>query len=218
MTSRQELRISLSAVRRTIRLPEELRLEFKGARTYHGLAFDHLPRHHPALHVDRGIYETLQTTLARHPSETAERLVLRLLAYLLCYEEELCFTRGVGAGDEPDLWIKGADDRVALWIEVGTPEPERLLKAARHVGRVVLLASAPNRIRWDGQHLARIAGIANLTVIGLDFNFVRQLAAGLERSIAWGVTITGGTLYVTTAGTTLDATLELLAGPALRGD
>ena len=166
-------------------------------------------------HVDRGIYETIQTTLARHPSETAERLVLRLLAYAVCYGPELAFTRGVGAGDEPDLWVKGPDDRVALWIEVGTPEPERLLKPVRHAGRVVLLASGPNRLRWDEQHLARLAGVPNLTVIGLDFNFVRQLAAGLERSIAWDVTITGGALYVTAAGETLHAPLEPLAGPPL---
>ncbi len=165
--------------------------------------------------VDRGIYETLQATLARHPSETAERLVLRLLAYAVCYAPELAFTRGIGSGDEPDLWVKGADDRVTLWIEVGAPEPERLLKAARHAGRVVLLASAQNRFRWDEQHLARLAGIPNLTVIGLDFALVRQLAAALERSINWEVTITGGTIYVTTAGTTLDAHLELLAGPTL---
>jgi len=163
-------------------------------------------------HVDRGIYETLQATLARHPSETAERLVLRLLAYAVCSGPELAFTRGIGAGDEPDLWVKGPDDRVALWVEVGTPEPERLLKAARHAGRVVLLASGPNRHRWDEQHLSRLAGIPNLTVIGLDFALVRHLADGLERSIVWDVTVTGGALYVTTAGETLDAPLEPLAG------
>ncbi len=169
-------------------------------------------------HVDRGIYETIQATLARHPSETAERLVLRLLAYAVCYGPELAFTKGVGAGDEPDLWVKGGDGRVALWIEVGTPEPERLLKAARHAGRVVLLASAPNRSRWDEQHLAKLAGAANLTVIGLDFAFIRQLAAGLERSIAWDLTISGDTIYVTSAGVSLDAPLERLAGPALSDD
>jgi uncharacterized protein YaeQ len=166
-------------------------------------------------HVDSGIYETLQATLARHPSETAERLVLRLLAYAVCFGPELAFTRGVGAGDEPDLWVKGPDDRVALCVEVGTPEPERLLKAALHAGRVVLLASAPNRSRWDGQHLARLAGVPNLTVLGLDFALVRELAARLERVIAWDVTITGGALYVTSAGETLDAPLEPLAGPPL---
>ena len=169
-------------------------------------------------HVDRGIYETIQATLARHPSETAERLVLRLLAFAICYTPDVAFTRGVGAGDEPDLWVKGGDGRVALWIEVGTPEPERLLKAARHAGRVVLLASAPNRHRWDEQHLPRLAGAANLTVIGLDFAFVRQLACGQERSITWDVAISSDTLYVTSGGETLGTPLELLSGPSLSDD
>ncbi|HEX8960257.1 MAG TPA: YaeQ family protein [Geobacteraceae bacterium] len=168
--------------------------------------------------VDRGIYETLPATLARHPSETAERLVLRLLAYAVCYAPELSFTKGVGAGDEPDLWVRGGDNRVALWVEVGAPEPERLLKAARHARRVVLLASAPNRFRWDGQHLGRLAGVPNITVVGLDFVLVRELAARLDRTIAWNVTVNGGTLYVTAAGATLDAPLELLAGPPLGED
>lgn len=166
-------------------------------------------------HVDRGVYETIQATLARHPSETAERMVLRLLAYAVCYEPELVFTRGIGAGDEPDLWVKGPDDRVALWIEVGTPEPERLLKAVRHAGRVVLLAGGSNRSRWDEQNLARLTGVSNLTIMGLDFFHVKQLASSLERSIAWDVTVTGGALYVTSAGETLDVSLELLAGPEL---
>ncbi len=166
-------------------------------------------------HVDRGRYETLSFSIARHPSETAERLVLRLLAYALCFGPELEFTRGICAGDEPDLWTKAPDGRVALWVEVGTPEPERLMKAARHAGRVVLLASGPNRYRWDGPQLPKLAGIPNLTVIGLDDRFVRQLAASLSRAIAWEVTVTGGSIYVTAAGMTCDAQLGLLAGPAL---
>jgi uncharacterized protein YaeQ len=165
--------------------------------------------------TDRGIYETLQFTLARHPSETAERLVLRLLAYAVCYRPDLAFTRGICAGDEPDLWVKGADDRVALWVEVGTPEPERLLKAARHAGRVMLVAAAANRSRWDEQHLGRLAALPNVTVVGLDFNFVKQLGSGLERSISWDVTVSGGTLYVSAAGGTFESSLELLAGPPL---
>ncbi|WP_306532772.1 YaeQ family protein [Geobacter sp.] len=163
-------------------------------------------------HVDRGIYETFQTTLARHPSETAERLVLRLLAYAICYEPDLTFTKGICAGDEPDLWSRGPDGRVSLWIEVGTPEPERLLKASRHAGRTVLLASGPSRFRWDEQYRAKLADVPNLVVLGIDFAFVSQVAAGLERSIAWDLTITGGTIYLTSAGKTLECALEVLKG------
>ena len=76
--------------------------------------------------IDRGVYETLQSTVARHPSETEERLVARLLAYALFFEPELVFTKGISAVDEPDLWSKGPDGRVLLWVEVGLPEADRI--------------------------------------------------------------------------------------------
>lgn len=162
-------------------------------------------------HVDRGIYETLQTTIARHPSETAERVIIRLLAYALCYEEGLVFTKGICAGDEPDLWVKGPDGRVTLWVEVGVPDPERLVKACRHTTRAVLVACGPNRFRWDDQHLAKLATISNLTVIGLDYAMVSQLASRLERAIAWELTVTDGSCYLTSHGETCEFAITTLA-------
>lgn len=163
-------------------------------------------------HTDRDVYARLAASVARHPSETAERLVLRLLAWGLCYEEGLVFTRGIAAGDEPELWSHEPDGRVDLWVEVGLPEPERLLKAARHARRVVLLAAGANRWRWESTHLAGLAKAANLSVLGLDFSLVLQLAARLERSVTWAVTVSGGTLYVTDGELTLQATLDALHG------
>lgn len=164
--------------------------------------------------IDRGIFEQLQTTVARHPSETEERLVARLLAYALCYEPELAFTKGVGAGDEPDLWTRGPDGRVILWVEVGLPDPERLIKASRHAARVVLLACGPTRWRWEEQHLPRLAALPNLTVIGLDHGFLHRLVDRLERSVSWTLTVTEGALYLTVGGETLETTLVRLAGAA----
>src|SRR5512145_1334338 len=86
--------------------------------------------------VDRGVYETLQSTVAQHPSETAERLCARLLAMAIFYEPELAFTKGLSATDEPDLWVIGPDARVRLWVEVGLPDADRIIKASRHAGRV----------------------------------------------------------------------------------
>src|SRR5665647_1535819 len=86
--------------------------------------------------VDRGVYTSLQATVARHPSETEERLVARLLAYALFFDPDLAFTRGISAVDEPDLWVKGPDDRVLLWVEVGIPESHRLIKASHHSERI----------------------------------------------------------------------------------
>jgi uncharacterized protein YaeQ len=165
--------------------------------------------------LDHNVYEELQTTIARHPSETEERLVGRLLAYLLCYQEGITFTKGVGSGDEPDLWVIGPDGRAHLWIEVGTPDPERLAKSCRHVERAVLFAFGPSFARWQTQHLAKLAGIANLTVVGIDFGFLGQLVAKLQRAISWSVTVTEGAIYLTVDGTTLETSPELLSGPAL---
>src|SRR6266702_4715063 len=153
--------------------------------------------------INRNIYDTLQTTIAQHPSETAEHLVARLLAYALCFEPDLAFTRGVGAGDEPDLWVLGPDGRVQSWIEVGLPEPERLVKASRHSGRVILIACGPSLQRWLAQHLAKFATIPNLAILGLDQNLLSQLADRLQRSIAWSLTVTEGSLYLNVGAETL---------------
>jgi len=163
--------------------------------------------------IDRGLYETLQTTVARHPSETEERLLARILAYALYYEPELTFTKGVGAGDEPDLWSKGPDGRVRCWIEVGLPDAERMVKASRHSEQVVLCAFGSSLPIWEKQHLPKLAGISNLTVISLDQAFLGQLSERLQRSISWALTVTEGSLYLAIDGETLESSVKHLAGP-----
>lgn len=165
--------------------------------------------------LDRQIYEQLQTTIAKHPSETAERLVARLLSYALCFSEELSFTKGVGSGDEPDLWSKGADGRVQLWIEVGQPDPDRLAKSCRHVERAVLFAFGPALGRWLPQHQAKLASIKNLTVIALDFTFLSELVANLQRVINWSLTVQEGSLYLNLGDRTLETTVQHVSGPPL---
>lgn len=162
--------------------------------------------------LDRGRYENLQFTIARHPSETAERLLLRLLAFALCHEPELVFTKGICAGDEPDLWVKEPDGRVALWVEVGLPDPERLIKASRHAGRVVLVCGGASRLRWQAQHLAKLAAVPNLRVLGLDAEFLGRLAAHLQRSVQWELTLTEGMIYLGVGGQTLETALESVCG------
>ena len=165
--------------------------------------------------LDRQVYEQLQTTIVKHPSETAERLVARLLAYALCYEEELVFAKGVGSGDEPDLWSKGADGRVRLWIEVGLPDPERLAKSCRHVERAILFACGAAQSRWLTQHQAKLGSSQNLTVIGIEAGFLEKLVENLQRAINWSLTVTEGALYLTVGDETVETTLQHLSGPPL---
>ncbi|PLX94606.1 MAG: hypothetical protein C0621_05305 [Desulfuromonas sp.] len=162
--------------------------------------------------LDRQQFEKLDATVARHPSETTERLVLRLLAYALCYHEELCFTKGVCAGDEPDLWSKEPDGRIGHWIEVGLPDPERLIKASRHAARVVLLASGGPLERWLEQHQNKLALCRNLTLLTLEAEFIAAIAGAVQRVIDWSLTVTEGVLYLSNNDTTQQGTLQILQG------
>jgi len=162
--------------------------------------------------VDRGVYETLLATAAQHPSETEERLIARLLAFAIFHEPELTFTKGISATDEPDLWAKRADDRVRLWVEVGLPEAERIIKASRHSEQVALLACGRTLPIWDHQQLPKLEKLANLTVISLDHALIAGLATRLERSITWSITITEGTLYLTIGEETLESAINVKMG------
>ncbi len=161
--------------------------------------------------IDRNVYETLQVTIARHPSETAERLVARVLALAIFFEPELTFTKGISASDEPDIWVKGADGRVQLWVEVGLPDADRIIKACRHAERVALLACGKMFFSWSQQQFPRLGKVTNLTVASIDQELVTTLAGQLERSINWSITITEGTMYLTSGAKTLEAAIQIKA-------
>jgi uncharacterized protein YaeQ len=162
--------------------------------------------------IDRGIYESLQATVARHPSETEERLVARLLAYALFFEPELAFTKGISAVDEPDLWLKGPDGRILLWVEVGIPESDRIIKAGRHTERVALVACGKAFLNWEQQHLPKLEVVPNLTVISFDQTFINNLASRLDRCINWEVTINDGNLYINIGTETFETAFKVLVG------
>jgi uncharacterized protein YaeQ len=162
--------------------------------------------------IDCGRYTRLEVTVARHPSETVERLVLRVLAYVLCYKEGLVFTKGISAGDEPDLWAKRPEGRVQEWVEVGLPDPERLRKTSRHAERVILVAGGGGLQRWINQHQPKLASITNLSVLTLVPALVDRLAETLERVVEWSVTVTEGVLYLTRGGETLESAVTIVQG------
>ena len=163
--------------------------------------------------VDRNVYETLSVTVARHPSETEERMVARLLSLALFSEPGLSFTKGLSATEEPDLWVLGPDGRVRLWVEVGLPDAERIAKAVRHAERVGLLAFGARALAtWDQQQLPKLEGIRNLTVVSLEQAFIASLAASLERVISWSITISDGIVYLTSGQDTSEAEVTVKLG------
>lgn len=162
--------------------------------------------------IDRGVYESIQATVAQHPSETEERLIARVLALAIFYAPELSFTKGLSAGNEPDLWVIGPDGKPRFWVEVGLPDGDRIMKAARHAARVALLACGRALPNWEQLHLAKLARIANLIVVSIDQEFLTTLASRLQRSINWSITISGGTLYLTEAGDTHVTAVQIRTG------
>ena len=126
------------------------------------------------------------------------------LAYALLYEGVLVFTKGVCEGDEPDLWSKAPDDRIRSWIEVGLPDPERLLKARRHADQVTLLAFGSKLPGWERQHLDKLINSSNITVIILEQEFINQLVSRLKRTVSWSITVTEGNLYLQDGAETLE--------------
>src|SRR5690606_29083397 len=89
--------------------------------------------------VDRGLYETLDFRVAQHPSEGEDRLVARILAYALLYEERLEFGRGLSTADEPDLEVRDLTGQLTLWIDVGTPSAERIHIASKKAKQVTIV-------------------------------------------------------------------------------
>ena len=167
--------------------------------------------------TDRQVYESLQMSIAKADSETPQRLVARLLAYCLCYERDIEFTGGVGAGDDPDVWVREPDGRVKVWIEVGLPDPKRLLKAARHCERVVLLAYGKRLQAWSDESLPLLEKAGNIAVAALDYPLHEQLVARLDRNVVWELTVSGGTLYLTVGKEQLEGSITPVVGPPLGG-
>lgn len=153
--------------------------------------------------VDRGVYETLELRVARHPSETAEYLVTRLLAYALEYEDGITFGDGLSTADEPAVVVKDLTGRTIAWIEVGMPSAERLHRGSKLAGRAALYTHRDLRqvlAQLDGQKVHRAAEIP---VYAFDKPFVDALAAALDRRAQWTVNVMDGQLYVESAAGSL---------------
>ena len=146
--------------------------------------------------MDRSVYENLRFTVARHPSETEERLAARLIAYALFYHEQLAFGRGLSDVDEPALWEKSLDDRVLHWIEVGQPDADRLTWCSRRTERTSLLAYGSLRV-WEGKVVSAVKNLKNLSIAAVPQEVLETLATDMPRSIKWDVMISEGTVFVT---------------------
>jgi uncharacterized protein YaeQ len=161
-------------------------------------------------HVDRGLYETLDFRVARHPSEDAARLVARVLAYALYYEEGLEFGRGLSNADEPALARRDLTGQLTHWIDVGVPSAERIHGASKRAPRVTIVCHKDLGALRRELGTTHVHRAEEVEVLALEPAFVEALAAELDRNAAWTVVAFDGSLSVTTPSGTRDGRLEAL--------
>jgi uncharacterized protein YaeQ len=133
--------------------------------------------------MDRGYYREHALTIARHPSETDERMMVRLLAFALHASEALSFGKGLSTDDEPDIWQKDLTGAIEVWIDVGQPDEKRIRKACGRADQVFVYSYGVQgaRVWWD-QIGARLEKIRNLTVIRLP-TATRELSKVANRNM-----------------------------------
>lgn len=147
--------------------------------------------------MDRNYYQDHALTLARHPSETDERMMIRLLAFAIHASEALTFTKGLFDTDEPDLWQKDLTGAIQLWIEVGQPDEKRLMKACGRAEKVVVYSYSATSHIWYKQIANKLERARNLTVINIPAEASAQLEKLAQRSMQLQCTIQDGQVWLT---------------------
>lgn len=147
--------------------------------------------------MDKHLYDTLNLTLARHPSETDQRLMIRLLAFVLHNSDKLEFTKGLCADDEPELWQKNYADEIELWIELGQPDEKRLRKACAKAQQVVLYCYGGRTADiWFETIQNKLTRFDNLKVVILPEEITQTLAAMANRGMQLQCTIEDAEIWL----------------------
>jgi len=147
--------------------------------------------------MDRNYYQQHLLTLARHPSETDERMMIRLLAFAIHASESLTFTKGLFDTEEPDLWQKDLTGAIQLWIEVGQPDEKRLMKACGRSEKVVVYSYGATSHIWFKQIANKLERAKNLSVINVPSDAAVQLQKMANRNMQLQCTIQDGQIWMT---------------------
>ena len=162
--------------------------------------------------MDRGYYHTHALTIAQHPSETLERMMLRIAVFALNATERLEFSKGLSTDDEPDLWEHNYNGDIDLWIELGNPDEKRLRKACGRAGAVILYGYHGHAFDiWWQQNAQRCRQLTGLRVFRLDEKLVAQLTDMAARTMRLQATIQDGTLWLGNEESSIEITPELLS-------
>lgn len=157
--------------------------------------------------TDRHYYDDLNLILALHPSETHERMMVRLLAFCFHAAARPAFTRGLSSVDEPELWCKSDDGRILHWIEVGQPSVDRLKKASGQSLSVEVFAYGRGMDIWWQQNRAAIRAMNKVNIHYFAADELQPLVELVEKNMSLVVTIAESVVYVASGNTTVSLSL-----------
>jgi len=146
--------------------------------------------------MDRHVYGDHALTIARHPSETDERMMVRVLAYALNAQEGIAFTKGLFDVDEPDVWVKNFAGEITLWIDLGQPDEARIRRACSRAERVVVLCYSSSSEVWWKQIATKLTRFANLSVLQVPAATSQALAELAERSMRLQCMVQDGEVWL----------------------
>jgi uncharacterized protein YaeQ len=162
--------------------------------------------------MDRHYYQAHPLTIAQHPSETDERMMVRVLAFALNADDALAFGKGISSEDEPDLWRKELTGEVDLWIEVGQPDEQRIRRAAGRANRVIIYTySGRGAEVWWKKTSAAVARTKNVSVVDIAPATVDALAALTQRTMQIQFMVQDGQAQIISGDTVLPVELTTLA-------
>lgn len=159
--------------------------------------------------LERDYYDSVSLTIAQHPSETLERMMVRVLAYCINAQEDLEFTKGLEEVEEPDLWVRTMDEQTALWIDVGEPSFDRVKKATNRARAVKVYSFNTKSDVWWSQGEAKFSRL-NASFYRFPWASIEALAALVQRTMDLSVTITGDSAYIAADGGEVEVSWEVL--------
>lgn len=161
--------------------------------------------------LDRQVYGDFPLTLARHPSENEQRLMLRLLAFALNAHEQLTFTRGISSDDEPDLWRKDLTGAIEQWIEIGLPSAERVRKACARAQEVRVYAAGQQSLSvWCKRSAPELERFSNLQVFEVKIHDEAALLRLAERNMSLQCTVQEQQCWLGNGELSVQVDIELL--------
>lgn len=167
--------------------------------------------------MDRNLYEDYNVTIARHPSETDERMLIRILSFALNVPSNsdhgaLEFAKDMWDADEPSLWQKDLTGELLHWIEVGQPDEKRLQRMSARTGRVSVYSFNSNTAAWWNGIQSKLTRAANLSVWQVPGEQSQALAELAQRSMQLQVTVQDGDIWVGDGQRSIEVAPQRLSG------